>query len=229
MNVWGLAASGGTSSDTSVAGSVGINVIILTNEAKVGQDATLRSDPGGITMDATAPVGMQNLAISGALGDTAVGVAVAVNIFDVTTTAHIDSGATLNATGNISVTADASLDPMDVFDDDIPVLGNITVSSIAVGGAVSTDSNGIAVGGSALVDILTLTTQAWIGDDASINQNVARRAGPRSAPTTTPRSLTARRPRHAGNAGACGVVDVIVKDVRPTLGFGATPASTGRS
>ena len=36
--VWGLAAAGGTSSDASIAGSVGVNVVTLTNSATVGDE-----------------------------------------------------------------------------------------------------------------------------------------------------------------------------------------------
>ena len=71
--------------------------------------------------------------------------------------------------GAISLDASSSLDPMDLFEEDIPVIGNLAVTSVAVGGAVSGDSGGVAVGGSVVVDVILTTTTARIGDRADIN------------------------------------------------------------
>ena len=169
FKVWAVAAAGGTDSDTSVAASVGVNIVILNNEATIGNDATITADAGGITMNASTPMAMQNVAASGALGDTAVGAAVAVNVFTISTLATIGDDADIDASGAISLNALSSLDPMDLFEEDIPVIGDLAVTSVAVGGAVSGSSGGVAVGGSVVVDVILTTTTARIGDRADIN------------------------------------------------------------
>ena len=225
FKVWAVAAAGGTDSDTSVAASVGVNIVILNNEATIGNDATITADAGGITMNASTPMAMQNVAASGALGDTAVGAAVAVNVFTISTLATIGDDADIDASGAISLNALSSLDPMDLFEEDIPVIGDLAVTSVAVGGAVSGDSGGVAVGGSVVVDIILTTTTARIGDRADINATVT----PGQSLSITASDTV----ELAGGAGGIGatlgdagvgiavVVHVVDRDVIAELGAGA--------
>ena len=96
--VWGFAAAGGTSSDVSVAGSVGVNIVLLTNNATTGGSGSYTAS-GSMTLGATAPTTVQNLAISGALGDTAVGAAVAVTVVTIDTRATLGAGEDVSAGG----------------------------------------------------------------------------------------------------------------------------------
>jgi hypothetical protein len=228
FKVWGIAAAGGTSSDVSVAGSVGVNIVVLTNSATVGDNATITSNPGGLTMAASSPIGMQNLAAAGALGDTAIGAAVGVNVFVVTTESTIGDDATIDATEAIDMSADTSLSAMKLGDD-IPLIGDIEITSVVVGGAVSGDSGGVAVGGSVLVDVLTFFTTARIGDNASINQTPGVTPGTDQSLSITASDETELLGGAGGLGGTLGnagvgfgvAVHVITKDVRAELGKGA--------
>src|SRR5206468_1487081 len=59
--VWGLAAAGGRS-DTSVAASIGVNVANFDIEGSIGANSTITST-GVLGAHASAPIGLQNLAI----------------------------------------------------------------------------------------------------------------------------------------------------------------------
>ncbi len=90
--VWSFAAAGGKS--TSVAGSAAVQILLLTTEASVGVGAEIDAPAGGVTVTASQPLRLQNLAISGALStgsDAAVGGAFLVNYLEVGTRAWIDS------------------------------------------------------------------------------------------------------------------------------------------
>ncbi|MEA3511109.1 MAG: hypothetical protein U9R51_06700, partial [Actinomycetota bacterium] len=230
--VWGLAAAGGTQSDVSVGASIGVNVIIFHNIASIGANADVTSNPGGINMVASAPIGLQNIAFSGALGDTAVGAAVGVNVLVIHTKAFIDTGADVDATGAINIDASASLSPMDMFEEDIPIIGNITVSSVVAGGALS--GGDVAVGGSVLVDVFELETHAYIAGGVNANLRVAGTPGQQHI------SVTAVDDTHlvngagglGGSTGSVGVgagvvVEVIVKDVRAYIGAGTDARADG--
>src|SRR5690606_18090835 len=124
-------------------------------------------------------------------------------------------------TGTISLDADSSLDPMELFEDDIPLIGNVEITSLDLGGAVSGDSGGVAVGGSAVVDVLTFTTTARIGDGAQINQDGLTPGADQSLSITASDTT-----KLAGGAGGLGgtlgnagvgigiAVHVVTKDTR---------------
>ncbi|MDQ0612683.1 hypothetical protein QF046_000324 [Microbacterium sp. W4I4] len=63
--VWSFAAGGGKS--TSVAGSAAVQILLLTTEASVGAGADLDAPAGGVAVTADQAIGLQNLAIAGAL------------------------------------------------------------------------------------------------------------------------------------------------------------------
>ena len=123
----GLAAAGGDSqapvvetgdSAFAVAGSIGVQKVQLLTLATVGLGVTITST-GPATVKSTAKLGSQNLALAGGLagGDAAVGGALVINLFDVTTKALVLSDATtgtttVDATGAFAVTATASLAPI---------------------------------------------------------------------------------------------------------------------
>ena len=88
---WGLAAAGGKS-DVSVAASVGLNIVTFDVKARIGTNVTL-NNTGVLGAKASSPMGLQNLAVSGALalGGSAVGAGFALNIFTIHTDAVIDT------------------------------------------------------------------------------------------------------------------------------------------
>ncbi|MCP4994365.1 MAG: hypothetical protein GY934_11355, partial [Gammaproteobacteria bacterium] len=167
FTVWGLAIGGGK--DYGVAGSVGINAVSMTTEASVGTGAHLTSQ-GDIDVMATNAIAYQNIAGGGGVGKTAgVGVAVAVNIITQDTDAFIGSDVQADAKETITVKADSSIAPLK-----LSVSGSATpepeISSVAAGGGVSSDSGGkVAVGGSAIVDVIIQNTHAYIADGSKIN------------------------------------------------------------
>ncbi len=214
--VWGLAAAGGKD-DVGVAGSIGINVLTLSSTASVGSGAALTSS-GGITVDAANTLGLQNLAVSGGLGTkVGVGASVVVNVISNTTHAFIDSSASADAADAISVDANSTFAPLVV---NIPFINyNPQITSVSIAGAVS--SGNAAIGGSVVVDVLTMNTDAWIGSGAQINQNIATvaKAGQGVSVTATDNYNIVNA---AGGLGAAGgtagigigiVVDVITRDV----------------
>jgi hypothetical protein len=134
---------------------VGVNVVVFTTTASVGAGAVLNSlgaSTGSVTLAAEAKLGVQNLAAAGALGSSVgVGAAVAVNVLTVTTKAFFDTNADVDAAEQLSLSATASLVGEDVFASDVPLIGNINVNSVAIGGAAS--NGGTAVGGSVVVNV----------------------------------------------------------------------------
>ena len=114
--VWGLAAAGGTESDASVAGSVGVNVINYTTEANAATGTTIDSPDGGVTFNATDPMDLQNVAASGmrCSGNVGVGAAVAVNVVQKVTEAYVAASSHVEASDALSVTATSSLNPIAV-------------------------------------------------------------------------------------------------------------------
>ena len=146
--VWAFAVAGGKS-DASIAASAGIQVLTFHTTAVIGKGAHVTASDA-MDVKATNLIGLQDLAISGALSTSgsAVGGAFAVNILNVTTLAFIDSDTTggltcalgttcVDATTGLSVTAKATLNPV-VPDLPEPIKGKVTVpavSSIAVGGS----------------------------------------------------------------------------------------------
>ena len=173
----GVAAAGGNSKND-VAGSVAINVIGLTAEANVDQGADLEST-GGITVNATSPIALQSLAASGAFSTgNAVGAAIAINIVSNTTEAYLAADNTADATGSLAVTATASIVPIQV-NPMISVIPPSLLPSVTAGAVSGSAGAGdAAIAGSAIIQVFTLNTHAYIGQGSHINQNPNTPSGP---------------------------------------------------
>ena len=252
--VWGFAAAGG-SNGAQVAGSAGINVVMYQTAARVGAGAHLTATgdltpAGDLVVSAATPMGLQNLAVSGALGASgaAVGAAIAINIVDATTTAVVDSSSatptSLNATGAIDVRADASLSPLGI---DLTLLGasilsnlvNIpgvvlisapdgqtmtpAVSSVAVSGAAGTGP--LAASGSFIVDVWNRSTDAHIGHGTVVNagQTVTVTAADDTPVVNVAGSLGVTA--DSAGVGVAVIVGVMDKDVRAYLDSMVTVAA----
>ena len=163
-------ADGGTS--TAIAGAVGVNVVISDTTASIADDATVNATGGNVDVLARQDVGVQIIAGGGALtlsdSGTSVGAAIGVNFVDTTTLASIGAGATVSATGNVSVVADASITPLEIVSPESLFFfeTGVDVTTLVAGAAIG--SGGDAGAGSAAIDIFTPITKAWIGSGADI-------------------------------------------------------------
>src|SRR5205807_5720176 len=119
---------------------------------------------GSVAVTAKNKLGLQNIALAGAGsgGGAAVGGAIAVNVFpDITTEAIIDSDnlshiTQVDALNGVTVHAESSLKEAPPIV--LPVVGALpALSSVALGAGAST--NGPAVSGSIIVDVLFITTK----------------------------------------------------------------------
>ncbi len=249
--VWGLAGAGGRN-QPQIAGSVGLNVITYDTTASVGAGSMLTST-GDLTVAAANPMGMQNLAaaIAVSVGGVGVGAAIAVNVLpDVTTAAHVDSSTasptTLNATGATSVTAVASLDPLNLFANLGPELQpkvdavlskigwstpQVVFSNIAVSGGASSGDG--AVAGSFIVNVWNRTTDAHIGDGARINQTAAPSLGQsltvHAQDVVSELNISGALGVSTGDAGVgvAVIVEVVNRDVTATIGTGVLAKAGG--
>jgi LPXTG-motif cell wall-anchored protein len=225
--VWGLAAAGGNGK-ASVAGSVGVQVVDFASTAVIGAGSTIAS-AGGIAVQASNPMGLQNIAAAGgvSLSGSGVGAAIAVNVLTIPTLAYLDSSAqaptVVDAGGAIVITSDAGIAALPTTG--IPLI-TIDVTSVAVAGGIGTD--GVAIGGSVIVDVIGLTTRAFVAHDTTINQNVPVNAGQsltiRAVDETTFVELAGAIALSGGEVGVgLGlIVNVFDKDVRASLGQSVT-------
>jgi hypothetical protein len=226
--VWALAIGGGKSAN-GVAGSAGINALVMDTEASVGEGAQLTS-LGGIAIKADNAMAYQNIAGGGGVGKKAgVGIAVAANVIVQNTDAFLGVDTHADAKEMLSVDAASSIAPLKL---DIPGLGSVSpeISSIAAGGGVSTDSEAkAAVGGSAIVDVFVQNTHASIGEGAQINATTGFTPGANQGVSIEATSTT-RIVNGAGGIavafGGTGVgigldVGVIVKDTSASIGSSA--------
>ena len=248
--VWGLAGAGGENK-ASIAAAIGVQVISYLTTASVGQGTTLNSQ-GALTVSATNPMAVQNLALAGglSLGGNAVGGAITVNVVTADATkAYIESGTgpgtvtTVNAAGALGVTATSSLLPMapDLVDlriegeklpkgleSDVPVL-----SSIAIGAGVS--SGEAAVTGSVIIDVFSFDTEAFIGAGARVNQEDHGGSGQtitvKASNSTSLVNVAGGLALSKGNAGVgIGViVDVINTTVKSSVGESAALYAGGNA
>ena len=213
------ALAGAAGQETSVAGSVAVDVQISDTAATVGNNTKLTST-GGVNVDAVNRVVSQNIAGSGALStsNTSVGASVVVNVITNTTTASIGDNATVDASGAMLVDATASIAPID---GDIPA----DPMSVAAGGAVSGD--GAAIAGSVDVNIIGSTTHATLGNGIRVNQTVVGGADQSiTVRATDDTRLTNAGGSLAGSLSSTGIgagveVDVITKSTQATIGTGA--------
>ncbi|MGZ3438561.1 MAG: beta strand repeat-containing protein, partial [Polyangia bacterium] len=230
--VWGIAAAGGKS-DASIAASVGVQVLTFHTTASIGAGAHVTSTDV-VDVEASQNIGLQNLAVAAALSTsgTAVGGAFVVNILPaVQTQAFIDAGAVVDAAKALTVKATSSINPI-VPDPKITKITLPAVSSIAVaGGAGGGDA---AVTGSVIVDVFSITTQAWIADNAQINQSgplgtSAQTIDVEVTDTTHLINVAGALALSEGSAavGVSIIVDVIDKDVGAWIGKTAHVSAGG--
>ena len=225
FSVTGAAAAGGAQSSTSIAGSVGVAVITFTTSASIGSGAHVTSSPGGITVEATAPLGLQNMAVSGAFGTgVGVGAAVAVNVLTVNTTASVGSNALLEATEKTDVKATTTLVPLTAFT--IPLFDiPLDFTILAAGGSASSGST--SVGGSVAIEIFNLDTKASIGNGVHVNDTAAAGADQSISVTASANVTLSEGGGGLGaSAGGAGigigiVVTVLENDVHAWVGSGA--------
>ncbi|KAG1649189.1 hypothetical protein GQR58_029240 [Nymphon striatum] len=236
---WALAAAGGTQSNVSVGGSIGVQVITLENIASTGNGVTINAGAGDFTGAASAPIGLQNLALGVALGKTAVGAAVAVNVLNIETKVFVESGTAItershvDALGEINFDATSTISPVTLFEGQVPILGDIDikVSSIGFGGALSNGK--LAIGGSVVVTVINSTTQAYIAKHARINQAVGSASGQHIKLNAVDKTtLFNAAGGLGGSTGSVGIgagilVDVITKDTRAYLGAGVVANAGG--
>ena len=231
FETYGLAGAGGLG-PAGVAGSVGVNVLNLTTRAEIDASATVTAD-GGLAVQASDPVTLQNLAVAGGLGEAAgVGLAVVVNVANVNTQAVIDTAATVDARQGMNVFARQSVDAAESNPSFIPKLKGIPVAtSIALAGGASLSAAG--VGGSAIVDVFTLKTDARIGQRAKVNQTTK---GEDDQGVSVVASDDTNLVNFAGalgaSAGSAGVgigiaVDVVSKDTRAHIDGAAAVGGGG--
>jgi mucin-19 len=156
------ALGGAGSNRTTFAGSVGVNDVTDATSASAGPNAVLNSS-GDLTVSARGDVRLENAA-SSATGskNSGVGIAVAVNSVTDTTDASLGANSRVNAAGALTVSAQASLTPLN---DNIP--GD--PMAVAVGGDVQ-GGNGLA--GSLTVNDLNETTRAHVDNGAQVNTRV---------------------------------------------------------
>ena len=225
---WGLAAAGGKS-DVSVAASVGLNIVTFDVKSRIGTNVTL-NNTGALKSQASSPMGLQNLAVSGALalGGSAVGAGLALNIFTIHVDALIDTGTHGGAGGLVSVTATGGVAVLPISIP-IPFADNpftIEFTNLAISGSAGTGD--FAISGSVVIDILDLRTRAWIADNVQINATGAIPGGSsaevKATDVSTLKTIAGALAVTSGSAGigAALIVDVIDKDTRAYIGNGVT-------
>ncbi len=158
------AYAAGAGTKNGIAGAVGLNIVAINDSATVGQGVNLTSG-GNVDFSASTPVLAENVALGAGLsgGTAGAGAAVVVDVFNDTTQAQVGDGSMLNESGNLNVSAVASLNPITGQYPGDPL-------SIAVGVGATSGDDGI--GGSVIVDLLTLNMFASIGRSVNVNQNV---------------------------------------------------------
>ncbi|NER24473.1 MAG: DUF4347 domain-containing protein [Symploca sp. SIO1C2] len=147
LGIGGALAGGG-----SVGFGVGVDVgIINKNTQAFVADAAYVAAENNIIVDAQSQEDITSISASFAVGGTAgIGASVGVSKINLTTEAYIGSNATVEAEGNVVVSADDQTE-IDAF------------AGGAAGGGTA------AIGASVIVPIVNKTTQAFIGSDASVS------------------------------------------------------------
>ncbi len=155
------AGAGASSGDAGVAGSFVVNVIDQSTHAFIGSGAAVNTLIGvtghptagldeGVTVSATDTMTIDDLA--GAIGaskNVGAGAALDVNIVDKDVTAYIAQNATVDAAQNVTVSAST----------------DGTYNSLAAMGALGGSAS---IAGAVTVEVLTLTTKAYIDDHATV-------------------------------------------------------------
>jgi hypothetical protein len=158
------ASASGSSGENGIAGSVAINIAYFTNEAFVGGTADVTAT-NSISIDSDSNLGIKTLDGSlGAADNIGVGSAVAFSQIDTNTNAFIGAGAQVDAAGSLMVTATADLGPFN---------GLFVQDPFAFAAGSGATSGEVGVGGSTIVNVLTIDTQAYLADLTLINQRIA--------------------------------------------------------
>ena len=231
---WGASGSGGKG-DVGIAGSVGINVVDFTTEAAARDGSILKSE-STLKVDAETDIGLQTLAASGGFstGGTAVGASVAVTVLegvagDPMTTAYIAGNA--DAADALSVTAETDLAPITFTQTLFGKTLAVDFMSMAIAGGATQGE--VGVGAAVVVNVIDLTTTAYIDDGSMINQDaVIPSKGSVKVQATSTTDIVSFAGALGLSAGAAGVglgvdVTVIDKDTRAYIGSGAQVDSDG--
>jgi hypothetical protein len=222
------ALSGAVSSGTGFGGSISINYVDISNKAEIGDDATITANNGNVTVAAATLTELQNLSGGAAFSTdgAGVGIAVSVNIVNtMQTEARIGEGATVTANnGSVSVTATGSFTPLSEtlgLTTEIDTIDNQELALTNFSAGIAASGSDAAVGGSASVNVLTISTQAIVEDDVTLDGD---------AGVTVSASDTMELFTGAGSvglsAGGAGVgvsvnVDVVNRTTRAEVGMGA--------
>jgi len=164
---WGAAAAGGRG-NLGIAGSVAINTITLHSTATAATSSSLRSS-GNLTVQSHARINPQTVAAGGGFSNgTTFGAAVSISTITPTTEASLQGSA--DAAGVTLISSQMTVSPTKL---DLPLLGQSqdpTLTSLAVAGAVTSGNTGIA--GSVVISEYSLSTVAFVGASAQVNQSI---------------------------------------------------------
>ncbi|MEJ2723027.1 MAG: LEPR-XLL domain-containing protein [Deltaproteobacteria bacterium] len=172
-DVTAIAAGGAGAGKVAIGGSVTINDIGNTTKAYIGGNATVVAD-GSVVVAAHDDLGMILVAgVLGGAGTAAIGVSNTTVVTDNTVESYI---------GDAQVTARGKQDTVDVAAAEKDDNGNRTTEGLTGLAVTATSWEDIqsfavagegagkaAIAGSATVNVLTETTTAYIGQDATIN------------------------------------------------------------
>ena len=152
--------SGSQGSTTGVAAAIAVNWVVATSTARITANRTVTATTGAVTVRSTLLAGANAFGMGSAIDlkkdGTRVGATIGLNVQDLTNQASIGNDA--HVTGQTGITVEATVpDPAQDFNDFI-------VWSFAAAGGKST-----SVAGTAAVQILLLTTKAWVGAGAELD------------------------------------------------------------
>lgn len=214
-DILAITAGAGVSTGTAgVAGSAAVNILNETTRAIIDASAQINSPNTGAHLGQTVNVlAVDDTMLSSVAGALAygsaagIGAGVDVATLTKTTEAVIEAGATVNANNNVLVQAFSTED--------------ITSVSAALGGSIQ---GGIA--GSAGVSVMSLTTQATIGNAATVtaNGNILVNADDETEVDAIAGSASA-----GGSAGigASVTLPIITKHTAATVGSDAVLTAKG--
>jgi hypothetical protein len=220
-----LAGAGGALT-AGVAGSAAINVLSNTTTASVAGGAILSSQ-GGIDVHAENDMRVQNVAGGAGLSlGAGVGPAVSINKIDSTTNAFLGAGTQADAANAITVAANSSVLPVN----DDPILHLLGDPLTTAAGGSGSALPGFA--GSAIVNVITTMTHAYIDHSARMNTNIA---GGQNQTVTVQATDDLQLKNWAGalvGSGAIGVgigvdIEVITTETQAYFGALATVKAGG--
>jgi len=197
-----------TSKNINLAGSVNINFVDNDTLARIGED-TIATVAGNVLVDGqthTRIIGVAGgVAISGKAG---VGAAADFDEIDNTTEASIISTSTIDAGGNVLVTADSSEWVISI------------AASIGIGG------KGLGLSGAAGIQAINTDVDAYIGEGANISAEGSVLVDADDANFIVGVGGTAAGGKKAG-VGLSAVVSLVTRDVKAYIGDGAQITAYG--